>query len=207
MGLKPTGITKAHLAESNIGEDYWDLDFSNYIGPTSTKDVAKKYLKSLDSMKEQGTGILFGGPPGPGKTTIAVIILKYLARAGWTCWMTSLSEIVEEIQKSWKHDNETSFIGICRSARFLLIDDLGKEHVGPTGFSATVFDNLIRYRAQHRLPTFFTTNLTQGEIRKRYGAALLSLIEGHCYICVVDGEDVRKEVLKPRTQEILDGKG
>lgn len=201
MELTPAGITKAHLVAANIGEDYWDLDFPTYIGSSSAKDEARKYLKSLKDMKEKGTGILFGGPPGPGKTTAAVIILKYLARAGWTCWMTSLSEIVEEIQKTWNNPGQSSeYLEHCRTADFLLIDDLGKEHMGPSGFSSTIFDNLIRHRTQHRLPTFITTNLSRSAIRERYGDALLSLIEGKCKVVVCNGADVRKHVLKKEVE-------
>lgn len=204
MELRPRNITKAHLTSANIGEDYWVCDFANYMGPTSAKDVAKTYLKSLAELKQKGIGILFGGPPGPGKTTAAVIILKYLARAGWDVWMTSLGEVVENIQKSWNEKDEeahAAFLEKCRTVTFLLIDDLGKEHAGPTGFSATVFDNLIRYRVQHRLPTFFTTNLTRNQIKHRYGDALLSLIEGKCQVVVVTGNDHRRTVLKKEVEE------
>lgn len=206
MELKPRGVTRAHLKQSNIGEDYWVCDFQNYIGPMSAKGVAKKYLKDLENMKEEGYGILFGGPPGPGKTTIAVIILKYLLRAGWTVWMTSLGEIVESIQTSWDKNEHSDFLEKCREVDFLLIDDVGKEHKGPSGFSATVFDNLIRHRVQHRMPIFLTTNLDRRTIRSRYGESLLSLIEGKCYITVIDDDDVRQTVLKPQIGEHFEGR-
>ena len=116
--------------------------------------------------------------------------------------MTSLSEIVENIQRSWNMPGgDDAFLQTCRSVDFLLIDDLGREHAGPTGFSATIFDNLIRYRTQHRLPTLFTTNLKQREIRERYGDALLSLVEGRCVVAIVNGDDVRRTVLKKELDE------
>lgn len=203
MELKPSGITRAHLIASNIPEDYWECDFSNYLGPKDAKDSSKTYLKNLGSMKEEGVGLVFGGPPGPGKTTIAAIIFKYLARAGWKCWMTSLGEIVETIQRSWNgsDENSSNFLEKCRTVDFLLIDDLGKEHSGPTGFSSTVFDNLIRYRIQHRLPTFLTTNLNRTGIKSRYGDALLSLVEGKCAIVTVNAADVRQVYQKPDIEE------
>jgi DNA replication protein DnaC len=201
--LHPKGITKAHLQMANIPEDYWSCDFFNYLGPEEVAEASKKYLRTLAEKKGEGVGILFGGPPGPGKTTIAAVLLKYLVRAGWTCWMTSLGEIVENIQKSWNaekgaHNDSAEFLQRCREADFLLIDDLGKEHAGPSGFSSTTFDNLIRYRIQHRLPTILTTNLNRQTIKNRYGDALLSLIEGKCTIITVTGADIRRSVQKPK---------
>lgn len=204
MELRPKGIAKAHLTASNIPEDYWTCDFSNYLGPKQVKDSAKTYLKQLADMKEQGLGILFGGPPGPGKTTIAMIILKYLSRAGWTVWATSLGEIIEQIQKSWndKDDEHASaFLERCRNADFLLIDDLGKEHSGASGFSGTVFDNLVRHRVQHRLPTFLTTNLNRSGIKHRYGDALMSLVEGKCAVIQVNAADIRAVYQKANVEE------
>jgi DNA replication protein DnaC len=208
--LRPKGITKAHLRASNIPEDYWECDFSNYLGPPNAKSAAKTYLKQLASMKESGTGILFGGPPGPGKTTIAAIVMKYLARAGWSVWMTSLGEIVENIQRGWDKDADevhSQFIEKCRTVDFLLIDDLGKEHSGATGFSGTIFDNLVRYRVQHRLPTFLTTNLNRTGIRQRYGDALISLVEGKCAVIAVNAADVREVYLKPEVEERFNAGG
>ena len=205
MELAPKGIARAHLDRANIGEDYWACDFNNYLGPSSAADLAKTYLRRLDEMKSQGIGLLFAGPPGPGKTTLAAIVLKYLARANWTCYMISLGDIVEHIQRGWSDKDEDSYelLDRAKKAHFLLIDDIGKEHAGPTGFSATVFDNLIRYRTQHRLPTILTTNLTEREIRNRYGDAFVSLIRGKCKVVEVDDQDVRTTTLKPAVEKIF----
>ena len=203
MELAPKQITRAHLLHANIGEDYWECDFSNFLGPESAATVAKTYLRRLEEMNEQGIGLVFAGPPGPGKTTLAVIVLKYLARANWTCYMTSLGEIVEHMKRGFSDKSEDSneLLDRAKKAHFLLIDDIGKEHAGPTGFSATTFDNLIRHRTQHRLPTLLTTNLTEREIRNRYGDAFVSLIRGKCLVVEVDAEDVRTTKLKPELEK------
>lgn len=197
--IRPANLVTAQLEEANIPIDYWDCQFLNFSGPVEAREASKQYLKKLDEMLEEGIGILYAGGNGIGKSTLAMIIMKYLIRAGWDVYATSLGEMVETIQTSWKDiDNEEleAYRKRCRESTFLLIDDIGKEHRGKTGFVQTVFDNLIRYRVQHRLPTFLTTNLTKEELRGTYGESALSLLEGRLATIVVSGEDFRRTKLK-----------
>lgn len=205
--IKPKGLTETQLKMAGIGQDYWTCDFANYEGPKNALDVSIKYLVNLEKMKEQGVGLLYVGPFGTGKTTLAYIVMKYLVRSRWTVACTSLGEIIENIQKSWKQNeadtDEASFVGKCRKADFLLLDDLAKEHSGRSGFVETVLDNLIRARTQHRRPTFLTTNLTKGELEGTYGDSVMSLLEGKLIPVVVNSKDHRKTVLKNGIKEAL----
>lgn len=192
-----------HLA--NIPEDYWECDFTNYQGPDDARRKTVKYLSQLGSMMDQGIGILYVGSYGPGKTTLGMIAMKYLVRARWDVHCTSLGEIIEKIQRSWKNDTgeEGEFLSKCRGRTFLFIDDLGKEHRGQSGFNERVFDNLIRHRIQHRLPTFLTSNLTKEEIRSGYGESVISLLEGKLIPVTVNGEDHRRTVQKKEARSWL----
>lgn len=206
--IKPNHTTETSLRNANIGQDYWEVDFSNYKGPKDPMKLSKQYLMKLEEMKEKGIGILYVGPNGPGKTTLAMIVLKYLVRARWNVFATSLGELVEVIQQSWKgtdlqKQNAIALQSRCRTTDFLLIDDVGKEHRGQSGFVQTVFDNLIRYRVQHRLPTFLTTNLTKTELEGTYGESVMSLLEGKLLPVVVNGKDHRREELKREIKEAI----
>lgn len=204
--LKPNGITKAHLERANIGQDYWEQDFSNFKGPDKARKAAITYLQRLEDMKDQGVGMLFVGPNGPGKTTLMMIIAKYLSRARWDVFCTSLGEIVADIQRGFKSgsehqgDDQEGLQTRAKTANFLFIDDVGKEHRGQSGFVSTVFDNLIRFRVQHRLPTFLTTNYTKSELEGTYGESVMSLLEGKLLAVVVDGSDYRRTELKQKVK-------
>lgn len=194
--LAPRGITKAHLTRAGIGEDYWAADFYNYKGPAKASKAAYDYLDRLVFHKQHGVGLLLAGDYGVGKTTLMAIVLKYLARSNWSVMMSSLSELVETVKRSWDDKALVDDIDHYKHVDFLGLDDLGKEHAGPTGFSAVTFDNILRYRVQHCLPTLFTTNLTRNLIEQRYGEAVLSLIEGKTKVVLVVGDDYRSEVQK-----------
>lgn len=207
-GIKPDGLTKAHLYRANIGQDYWECTFQNYAGPDNAKKAAVKYLQKLHEMKDDGVGMLLTGPNGPGKTTIAMVVMKYLVRARWDVYCTSLGEIIERIQAGWKSkdpdtDPSRDFVDRCRNADFLFIDDVGKEHRGQSGFVQTVFDNLIRFRVQHRLPIFLTTNLTKSELEGTYGESVMSLLEGKLLPITVIGDDHRKTVQKQKNRTTI----
>lgn len=205
MGLtiRPVGLTKTHLRLANIPEDYWDCDFCNYQGPELPRNKSIQYLSQLGVMTDKGIGLFYVGSYGPGKTTLAMIVMKYLVRARWDVYCTSLGEIVETIQRSWKNDEEFDLIGKARRTTFLFIDDVGKEHKGQSGFVERVFDNLIRHRVQHRLPTFLTSNFTKSELEAGYGESAISLLEGKLIPLTVNGDDHRRTVQKKETRSAL----
>jgi DNA replication protein DnaC len=204
--IRPKGILLAQLDAANIPRDYWEVDFSTFHGPEMPRDKTVHYLKTLDTMMEEGIGIMYAGPPGPGKTTLAMIAMKYVARAGWDVFVTSLGEIVERIQKSWHNNDEADkeFLLRAKTADFLFIDDVGKEHRGQSGFVQTVFDNLIRWRVQHRRPTFLTTNLTKTELAMTYGNSVISLIQGKVMAIEVNGKDHRRTVQRQTMRDKFD---
>lgn len=195
--IKPEGLTTPHLHQVGIPVDYWTCDFNNYKGSKEPAISVINYLEQLDYYKEKGIGLLLVGPNGSGKTTLAMIAIKYLIRARWTVYTTSLGQLVEDIQRSWKEpENEAEAVQKARESDFLLIDDIGKEHRGQSGFVQTVFDNLIRYRVQHRLPTFLTSNLTKTQLNNIYGESVMSLLEGKLKVITVNGRDYRRTIQK-----------
>lgn len=205
--IKPKGLVEAQLIDANIGREYWRYNFATYQGSKEVRRASVKYLENLDKMYEEGIGILYAGPNGTGKTTAAMIVLKYLIKGGWDVYATSLGEIVENIQRSWKDNNEylETHRERCRESTFLLIDDFGAEHSGSSGFVQTVFENLLRYRVQHSFPTFITTNLTKERLEGRYGESSMSLLEGKLVAVVANGEDVRKKKLKKELKGKING--
>ena len=58
-----------------------------------------------------------------------------------------------------------------------MLDDLGKEHSGQTGFSERLFEDLIRERSAEKKTTFITTNQDTKEIVERYKVSMVEVLK------------------------------
>ena len=63
-----------------------------------------------------------------------------------------------------------------RRVKFLVLDDVGKEHRTSTGFAQDVFDTLVRTRHNAGLSTIMTSNVPLSAWAKDYSESMQSLI-------------------------------
>lgn len=77
------------------------------------------------------------------------------------------------------------------TARYLVIDDLGKEYRSDSGFAETNFGVLLRHRSRMKLVTNITSNLTPKEFGEVYGKSTAQLVKECMYPVHFDGPDMR----------------
>jgi DNA replication protein DnaC len=70
-----------------------------------------------------------------------------------------------------------------------VLDDIGVEAVTP--WLGATMDELIDYRYERELPTVITSNLPLDEIKRRYGARIVSRIHAMCYPVEMTGRSYR----------------
>lgn len=111
------------------------------------------------------TGLLFIGPPGVGKTHLAVSVLVELITtyqvAGRFVDFTSL---IHQIQSSFdpkSPESKREILDPVVQAPLLVLDELGAQK--PTPWVQDILYLLINSRYNERLPTLFTTNYTLDE--------------------------------------------
>lgn len=73
----------------------------------------------------------------------------------------------------------------------LIIDDLGTELT--TEFVRSAFYQIVNTRLMTNKKTIISTNLSPAELSRRYGANILSRIEGAYRILPFFGDDIRKQ--------------
>lgn len=174
-----------------------------------------------------GQGILLHGGPGRGKTTAAVTALRLVletAPRGWLGrtpfefdayrpgYFAPYAELLRTYKRSWNNDEpgekamdliESLFYSQpfrYRNTRVLVLDDVGNEHSGASGFSPKVLHDILRSRYAKSAPTIITTNLSltpakgqaSSAFERAYGEATYSFVHEAFTPVEMSGKDWRR---------------
>lgn len=164
-------------------------------------EIAKKYTENWEKFKEEGTGLIFIGKFGTGKTHLAFAIANELLNKGIPVVFETLINLMEKIKLGYEKDADLGYYEIIKlycECDLLIIDDLGKEKL-----SEWVLEKLfqiINTRYENMLPILITTNYNEKQIIKRLsynndGIAAESLVSRLNEVCLevnMNFDDYRK---------------
>jgi DNA replication protein DnaC len=105
------------------GRSYTD---KNASALKNAKFIAERYIGEYPGGDQ--AGLLFMGPPGTGKTHLAIAALKALIARGHSGYFCEYGKLLREIQQSYSSANELTEMKILEpvlSVEVLVLDDLG----------------------------------------------------------------------------------
>lgn len=130
----------------------------------------KNFLDNYDSSKEN-KGLYLTGNFGCGKTYLISALLNELAKKDHKVAIIYYPEFLRSLKESFNDpDTYNEKFKLIKNIELLLIDDIGAETM--TEWSRDeILGNILQYRMQEKLSTFFTSNLSIKELEEHFSVS------------------------------------
>lgn len=139
--------------------------------------------------------LLLFGAPGLGKTFLSACIARVVSEDGFSVVYDTAGHVFSQFESAkFRRDDDGDTAGEdverCMNCDLLILDDLGTEMT--TSFVQSALYQLINGRLLTGKSTVISTNLDPEELGRRYGAPLLSRLEGEYQLLPFVGTDIRR---------------
>lgn len=159
---------KRLLDYSNLGERFFEKTFETYQANNNNIkafETAKRFVQNFETANSRGTGIIFYGSYGVGKTHLACSIANELIKLQKSVIFGSTIKLFGIIKKSYNNEieqDESKIISEFIDCDVLIIDDLGKEK--PSEWVLEKLYYIINERYEHNKPIIITTNFSENQL-------------------------------------------
>lgn len=186
-------------------ESFERFDLNLYSSAPDAKGVSPRAVmqriyeacrKFADNFPDVGANLLFQGGPGLGKTYLSACIAGVVADKGLSvCYETAVAALDAFEQQKFSRDsaegqNASAKVQRMSDCDLMILDDLGTEMLTPMSQSALY--TLINTRLVKGKKTIISTNLTDGELEKRYSPQIYSRLAGEFLHLPFAGDDIRR---------------
>ena len=180
--------------------DTFDTDwYDGQRAPGKSKSAREHMERVYDTCVEYAhnfgkkpANLLLFGRPGLGKTHLSAAIAREVSEKGHSVVYDTAGHIFAQFeqQKFTREEEADDHVERVLNCDLLILDDLGSEMT--TSFVQSALYQIVNTRQMERRSTIISTNLTPGELARRYTPQIASRIEGEYTLLPFAGEDIRK---------------
>jgi DNA replication protein DnaC len=195
-------VAEQRLRDARIPPRYQRCSLDKFITYPNEEllraiEYAKRFVGAFPASHK---GLMLIGPPGIGKTHIAVSVLReVIAKAGVRGLYYDTRALLRDIRSTYNPALQMAEMDVIRpvmEAELLVLDDLGAERL--TDWVEETIGLIVNTRYNERRPTIFTSNYEdipdEGEMNSllvRVGFRLHSRLKEMCDFLEYDGPDYR----------------
>jgi len=182
--------TRTRLAGFPMKKSIQDFDL------TVQKSIDRKMMNELCTLKflHNVENLIFLGPPGVGKTHLAISLGMEAIKAGFSVYFINSAMLISRLKKAARQDNlERKLRTLSNRFKLLIIDEIG--YLPFDHEAANLFFRLISTRYE-KGSTIFTSNKSYGSWGEIFGdpviaSAVLDRILHHSITVNMKGESYR----------------
>ncbi len=186
----------------------WRLADFDYSAQPGLDEALIRELATLRFIDE-GANVLFIGPPGVGKTMLAVGLARATAEAGHRAYFTTAADLAARCRKAAIEGRWATMMRFYAGPKLLVLDELG--YLTLAADAAAALFQVINTRYTNGSSTLITTNVGIGTWATAFGddpivaAAMLDRLLHRGVVVGIDGPSYRLRSHQARAEALRAG--
>jgi DNA replication protein DnaC len=164
------------------------------IEPERTVVSTRRFTRTIDAQLDAGRGLWFMGPPGTGKTTLAMLVSKAALDSGRSVAIYSLPRLLNEIRETFRAErSHTALLRKLTAVDLLHIDDVGAEKSNEWVLEELY--SIVNSRYEDERSIVITTNIDDlDKLREQITPRTVSRLAEMCDDLPLTGPDHRMQM-------------